>query len=90
MKCPLCGEEITQVFVNSMCFQTGELKQFYPGVWGVSDYGDDISVEETVSIQCPSCMEIIPNIREDLWALSDKELAQLASGKDYLDQDRPL
>lgn len=78
MKCPHCHEEIAKVIVNSMCFQTGHLKEYIPGLWGIEDYGDDITVEETVNLQCPECMEILDNVHEDMYLYSDAELRKMA------------
>lgn len=79
MICPHCNDEIVKVMVNSNAFQTGYLKEYAPGVWGIDSYGDDITIEDTMSMQCPSCWEDIPMLRDDYMFATDGELARLSA-----------
>lgn len=73
MRCPHCNEEIDSVIVNSTCFQVGMLEE-QDGLVVISHYSDDITVDDTTSMQCPECMETITGIVEFWELLSSQEM----------------
>lgn len=75
MRCPHCNEEISYAIVVSQCNQRGEIEK-RDGVWVITDYGDDISVEDTILMQCPECMEQIPML-PDVFQVDMAERSEL-------------
>jgi predicted RNA-binding Zn-ribbon protein involved in translation (DUF1610 family) len=76
MKCPNCGEEITTVTVNSNCFQIAQVEwDEQTELWNIRKYGSAY-VEDTISMECPECLEKIPDLPNfvDLIGMSREEL----------------
>jgi|WetSurSiteA1Bulk_404760.scaffolds.fasta_scaffold446913_1 hypothetical protein len=62
MKCPNCKKTINSVRVFSQCGQTGYLKDKSRKI---SWYDNDITVMETLDIECPECATSIKDKVEE-------------------------